>query len=610
MPEPGFADLYRPWPKQAEALWLLGCTDQPPPDSKPVNQLLYGGQAGPGKSTVIRMHATYKALHWPGSQSAIFRKTNEDVIKNHVNPMRKEIPESLATFNWNRMELQWVNGSTTEFHQCFDDHSHEEYVGYEWPGGVNIDESTLLHEDAINLFFSRVRGPTMLWKNMILATNAGGRSNAWHRRNFINGRTSGVPFLGPPQMVKMPDGTVKIVRFRHCFLKAELSDNPSLPYAETMAGLLAISDPWMRRAQAFGDWDQPSGQFFATFEKRVHVIRPFIVPRDWRVWRGVDWGFSAPFACVWLASNPLANPPAVYVIKEHVQSGVPTPDQARLIKMLGADLPPARFTMADPSMWRKTKGVGPSEAQEYSAAGVTLTRANNNRHMGWARIHHLLAHDPDHPPRLFVFDTCTKLIEQLSELEIDAKDPEDIKEPTNLTDMRDDVLDACLVAGTMISTTGPLSDGVRIEDIKEGDLVWTRQGPKRVLRAWLSSPSSRCLELRTSRDHRITATPEHQFWVRGKGWTPLRDLVFEPEHEDVLLTNDLDLTLVTSVVEAGSFPVYDLEVEGAHEFFANGVLVHNCRYSIMGVGAANRNEDVPRSWQLVDRAREPARGRR
>jgi hypothetical protein len=33
-----------------------------------------------------------------------------------------------------------------------------------------------------------------------------------------------------------------------------------------------------------------------------------------------------------------------------------------------------------------------------------------------------------------------------------------------------------------------------------------------------------------------------------------------------------------------SAPVYNLEVEGAHEFFANGILVHNCldalRYAI------------------------------
>lgn len=33
---------------------------------------------------------------------------------------------------------------------------------------------------------------------------------------------------------------------------------------------------------------------------------------------------------------------------------------------------------------------------------------------------------------------------------------------------------------------------------------------------------------------------------------------------------------VVSVCAAGVSPVYNLAVEGAHEFFANGVLVHNC----------------------------------
>ena len=31
---------------------------------------------------------------------------------------------------------------------------------------------------------------------------------------------------------------------------------------------------------------------------------------------------------------------------------------------------------------------------------------------------------------------------------------------------------------------------------------------------------------------------------------------------------------------AGFADVYDLEVEDAHEFFANGILVHNCRYGL------------------------------
>ena len=40
---------------------------------------------------------------------------------------------------------------------------------------------------------------------------------------------------------------------------------------------------------------------------------------------------------------------------------------------------------------------------------------------------------------------------------------------------------------------------------------------------------------------------------------------------------------VVSVTDAGTSPVYDLTVEGEHEFFANGLLVHNCTYGLVGV---------------------------
>ena len=43
------------------------------------------------------------------------------------------------------------------------------------------------------------------------------------------------------------------------------------------------------------------------------------------------------------------------------------------------------------------------------------------------------------------------------------------------------------------------------------------------------------------------------------------------------------------LVEAGYADVYDLEVEDTHEFFANGILVHNCyRYGMKSMLAPKR----------------------
>lgn len=36
--------------------------------------------------------------------------------------------------------------------------------------------------------------------------------------------------------------------------------------------------------------------------------------------------------------------------------------------------------------------------------------------------------------------------------------------------------------------------------------------------------------------------------------------------------------------DAGAADVYNLSVEGEEEYFANGILVHNCRYLVMSIG--------------------------
>lgn len=63
---------------------------------------------------------------------------------------------------------------------------------------------------------------------------------------------------------------------------------------------------------------------------------------------------------------------------------------------------------------------------------------------------------------------------------------------------------------------------------------------------------------------------------------------------------------VASVTRIGSAPVYNLTVEGAHEYFANGLLVHNCdvlawavlsldEYGLSGPLAVNYDEQAAES---------------
>lgn len=72
-------------------------------------------------------------------------------------------------------------------------------------------------------------------------------------------------------------------------------------------------------------------------------------------------------------------------------------------------------------------------------------------------------------------------------------------------------IDACLAEGTMIL----LGDGVTekpIEEIEPGDLVMTRKGPRRAVRAWVSRTNAEVIG-RVSGNRTLWATPDHKVWT-------------------------------------------------------------------------------------------------
>ena len=159
---------------------------------------------------------------------------------------------------------------------------------------------------------------------------------------------------------------------------------------------------------------------------------------------------------------------------------------------------------------------------------------------------------------------------------------------------------ACFRDGTKIMT---LTGEKNIEDITETDYVLTRKGFKKVKHAWCNGERD-CIEVNVE-GTKIICTPDHRFIdsfnneVKAQDLTKTTSLVKIDAKEwrkwlstrgkiDESLTKGLKqtsipqpqpahLTAKTSSV-AGRYTVYDIEVEDCHEFFANGVLVHNCAY--------------------------------
>ena len=93
-----------------------------------------------------------------------------------------------------------------------------------------------------------------------------------------------------------------------------------------------------------GKFSSYLGAVFKTFNRSIHVIDPFEIPEDWEKYRGIDFGYSAPFACIWLAKDGDDN---WYVYREYYKNRTGIQDHIRAIKQLSGD-EKYRSTVADP----------------------------------------------------------------------------------------------------------------------------------------------------------------------------------------------------------------------------------------------------------------------
>lgn len=139
----------------------------------------------------------------------------------------------------------------------------------------------------------------------------------------------------------------------------------------------------------------------------------------------------------------------------------------------------------------------------------------------------------------------------------------------------------CIAAGVPVATARGL---VPVESVAVGDTVMTRAGFKTVT-ATRSAGVKFVLRI-VAEFGEVRCTADHRVWVEGRGWVFAGSI----RPGDIVTTMSAARRARVLFVEPdGSSPTYDLTVDGAHEFFAGGILVHNCDEfaSFPGVGGSD-----------------------
>ncbi len=150
----------------------------------------------------------------------------------------------------------------------------------------------------------------------------------------------------------------------------------------------------------------------------------------------------------------------------------------------------------------------------------------------------------------------------------------------------------CFPAGTMIETSnGPIA----IELIRAGMRVLTRKGYRCVFSAASRRYDGDMVQVEAG-GHRVCATADHPFWTLEQGWLEGRNLntgdTLQTFHDQLVRVNSLHHFSLSAIT------VYSLEVEEEPEFFANGLLVHNCEICRPYHGQIYRTDSIPRDASI------------
>jgi predicted phage terminase large subunit-like protein len=240
--------------------------------------VLFGGAAGPGKSTALLM-AALEHVDVPGYAAIIFRRTHAELkLPGGIIPKSLEWLGGPAA-QWNGSDYRWTfpSGATLTFGYLGGMRDVGRYQSSEY-NLIAFDELTQFDEATYRYMLSRIRRGrgSGVPSRVRAASNPGGIGHEWVKRLFITeGASAG-----------------------RRYIPATLDDNPHLDVEDYLPRLEQL-DPHTREQLLRGDWDAvPDGEFFRrawwTDPARLRIVPVRDVPPRCQWVRRWDMAATAP----------------------------------------------------------------------------------------------------------------------------------------------------------------------------------------------------------------------------------------------------------------------------------------------------------------------------
>jgi len=257
------------------------------------------GTRGGGKTDALLMdYAQHVGEGWGGAwRGILFRRTYKQ-LSDVISRSRRWFGEIFPSARYNAADFTWrfEDGEELLLRYMSDPRDYWEYHGHEYPwiGWEEIQRWPT--DECLSMMVSCSRSSTPNMPRKIRATaNPFGIGHNWVKRRFIDAAGDCEPFEVEP-------GLKQVAIF------SDIEENVALMDAdpEYLARLetLKKTNPALYKAWRKGDWDiVAGGAFDDVWDRKVHIVKPFKIPSGWFLYRGFDWGSSAPFSVLWYAES-------------------------------------------------------------------------------------------------------------------------------------------------------------------------------------------------------------------------------------------------------------------------------------------------------------------
>lgn len=346
--------------------------------------VLLTGSAGGGKSRLAAEKIHALCLRYPNAQGLMLRKTRQSMTNSTVLFMERVIVGGTGgvvhVASKNRFE--YPNRAILAYGGMADDEQRQQVRSIGQAGGVDfvwMEEATAFTEDDYNEVTARMRGQAAPFRQVILTTNPDAPTH-WINKRLICGGEARVYY-------------------------SSASDNLANPaeYIATLGKLTGVLGQRLRD----GRWVQAEGAVYEEFDRSIHMIDPFPIPREWRRIRSVDFGYTNPFTCQWWA---LDGDGRMYLYREMYQTQRLVEDVTEEIKTL-SQYENIESTVADHDA---------EDRATMARHGIATTPARKEITPGIQAVAARLRKAGDGKPRLFIFRNA--LISEDARL-VDAKRP-------------------------------------------------------------------------------------------------------------------------------------------------------------------------------------------